>query len=403
MKKDEGVATERLLEVIRGQAVGAGGARKADVALGARMSDPSGAPEPVAGVLLTPPLGPRSWLAGRVRVGLDVGTHTVKMVRAERSPGGLRLLQAGLASVRPRGEGPEARLSAQVQAVKDLLRDLPGRREPVVTALGDPGVIVRQITLPRMPAKDLARTIPFEARKHMPYDPASVTVRYQVTREGRRGATSEVLLVGVPNRALEAHRSVLQRAGIEPYAIEVGALALVNAFLQVSRPCAEAVVLVDVGAARTVIGIQRDGGALFLRHLTLGGEALTREIQSRLGLPWEAAEEVKQGRAVEGAAHAQGVRDLVDEAMHALLRELRRSLVYYDNMSGRNGFSRILLNGGGALLEGLPAFLEENLGLPVAMMDPFQPFHGGTEAVSGGELERLRPMWTVAVGLATRR
>jgi type IV pilus assembly protein PilM len=88
--------------------------------------------------------------------------------------------------------------------------------------------------------------------------------------------------------------------------------------------------------------------------------------------------------------------------MEELLSEIRRSLAYYDYYTGRLGFSRVFVTGGGALLPGLLQSLEENLQLQVEVLDPFRGIHWDEASFPQGWVERLRPLWAGAVGLATR-
>jgi type IV pilus assembly protein PilM len=402
-KNDGGLATQRLLEVIRGRG-GMDGAPADTSQIPDAVVSPTPAVVPTAdGPFLTRARKSKSLLPGRVKVGLDVGHHWVKMVRLERTARSIRLLQMGMAEVVPRDPSPEARLDAQVDAARGLLRDVQPRRDLLVTSLSDTGIIIRQATLPRMPAKDLAQAIPFEARKHVPYESSQVVLRHQVVGEDPKTATCQVLVVAVPRAAFQRHESLLKRLGVQPYAIEVGALAVANAYLAVTRGNPDCVAIVDLGATRTVIDIQRDGGIFFCRQLPISGETFTQEIQRAFGVPYESAERVKRGKSGPGDPDIQAVMEAVRPAVDGLLMEVRRSLAYYDNMAGRRGFSRILLTGGGALLPGLGAYLQENLGLPVELMNPLAGLQWDPGDLGGGWIERALPFLGVAVGLATRR
>jgi type IV pilus assembly protein PilM len=338
-----------------------------------------------------------------VKVGLDIGTQMVKMVRLARGARGYRIVQLGLAEVSPKEDTLDARTKAQAEAIRSLLRDVQPKRDLIVTSLSDSGLLIRQATLPRMPQKDLARSIPFEARKYLPYDPAQVVLRYQVVSESRRDPTCQVLLVAVPQGAFQRHRALLEMAGVEPYAIEVGPLALANASLLFLRPSQENSVLLDLGASRTVINIMRDGETFFCRQLPASGEKLTEEIRGRLGVPAETAERLKRGRPNPGEPDSDQVFQALRPTLDSLVLEIRRSLAYYDNATGRAGFSRMLLAGGGALMPGLGKFLEENLGLAVGVMDVLKGVSWDEDQVAKGLMDRTGPLWVQALGLATRR
>ncbi len=401
--EDDLLATQRLLEVIRGER-DAGGLfprpGQGQEPTKGRGPDPS---FPREKVVLTRSLKSRHLLPGRVRVGLDVGKASVKMIRLERAGRGFRLLQMGVGAVSPKEETADAYIEAQAEVAKALLRDVHPKKELIVTSVSDSGIIIRQATLPRMPPRDFARSIQFEARKYMPYDPSQVILRHQVVADDRKGPTCQVLLVAVPKEAVERHRALLQMAGLQPYAVEVGPLALANAHLLARRDARETVVLLDLGESRTVVDICREGGVFFCRQLPISGEGFRQEIMGTFGVPREMAERLKNGEDLPDGPGPREVADALRPLMDGLLTELRRSLAYYDNITGRLGFSRVLLAGGGSMIRGLRGYLEEGLGLPVGIMDPLEGVTWDDGHLPRGWVEGTRPLWAGAVGLATRR
>jgi type IV pilus assembly protein PilM len=359
----ETMATQRLLDVIRGSPVSGNKALNSSAVPGSSQQGPPGVQSP-SDVLLSRCQAPRSRFMGRVRVGLDIGHSLVKMVKVERTARGLRLLQVGLARVKADGGDP----SSRVEAASALLGDVKGN--PVVTSLGDPDTLVRQISFPRMPLRELAHAMEFEARKHMPYDPGRMVLRHQVLSEDRNSGTCQVLLVAVAREALREHQAMLRRLGLEPHAIEVAPLALANVSILATAEQEETTVVMDMGSSATVISIHRKEGIFFCRYLPF-----TLETRDEDG-------EVEGGSALE---------DLVVET--------RRSLAYYDNVTGRMGFSRVLIGGGGAILEGIASTLEQKLGLPVELLNPMEALQWDQAQPSEQWVARTAPLWAQALGL----
>ena len=112
---------------------------------------------------------------------------------------------------------------------------------------------------------------------------------------------------------LEELERVIADAGRTACVIDVGALALQNAYAANRAGGRGATVaLLDIGASATTITIVVDRQPAFERHVSFGGHACTEALQEALQLPLEAAEHIKVGgvaedvdRAVlEGALHA---------------------------------------------------------------------------------------------------
>lgn len=362
MSKDsETVATQKLLEVIRGGPVS-----------GNPPSPPI--PEPAQAksfsflgtedVLLSPSQAPRSRFRTRVKVGLDIGHSMVKMVKVEQTPRSLRLLQVGLARVKSSSAGNPQR----VEAAAALLGNVKGT--PVVTSLGDADTLVRQISFPRMPPRQLAQAMEFEARKHMPYDPSRMVLRHQILAEDRRNSTCQVLLVAVGKEALREHQAMLHRLGLEPYAIEAAPLALANVSLLAGGDSEETMVVMDVGSSGTLISIHRKEGMFFSRYIPFGLDTGEGEFQKL------------EGSNLEG-----------------LVMETRRSLAYYDNVTGRMGFSRVMMGGGGAMLKDVASILQEKLHLPVEPLNPLAWIHWDRDTLSQDWVAETAPLWAQALGL----
>ena len=83
--------------------------------------------------------------------------------------------------------------------------------------------------------------------------------------------------------------------------------------------------------------------------------------------------------------------------MDALIKEVRRSLTYYENQTRTRGFSQIVLTGGSVQMEGFTEYLGQNLGLPVRVLDPFKKIVMGEVSIPGPPSQ-----FALAVGLALR-
>ncbi len=360
--KDQ-VATQKLLDLIRG--------RSGQEFIEERPPTQGASPWDERTVLLSRELRPRSKFGGRVKIGLDLGTKAVKMVKMERTGKGFRLLQVGIASVSQEVSMASGVQQARIEAAKALLSSW--KKEPVVTCLGDSSTLIRQISFPRMPPKELERALAFEARRHMPYDPAKMILRHQVLSEDKKTGTCQVLLVATGKDSLREHRNVLEKLGVEPDAIDVTPLALANSSLLGFSSREETIVVVDLSATGTVVVVHRIQGLFFSRHL-----------------PFAVADAVERGDAEE--------REKIGE----LAIELRRSLAYYDNVTGRMGFSRILAAGGGAMRKEVLSALEKELGLDVEVMDPCEHLEMDPELAKEEWIRETSPLWVQAMGLAMR-
>jgi type IV pilus assembly protein PilM len=120
----------------------------------------------------------------------------------------------------------------------------------------------------------------------------------------------EVLLAVARNDMLNAHLNTLQVAGLTPVAIDVEPLAVGRALLDLNKSnnfVAKNVVIVNIGATMTDVGVYKKGVLRFPRTIPIAGDNFTRAIADHLGLSLEQAEEEKR-------QHATVLMDLLSRA-----------------------------------------------------------------------------------------
>src|SRR5262245_9342508 len=106
-------------------------------------------------------------------VGLDIGSHAVKVAELESQPSkGHRLVNWGisapLAEAIVDGEIMDRQLV--IDAISNLLESRGIQTRNVVAAVSGRAVIVKKITMNRLSAEDAHQAVIWEAEQHVPYD-----------------------------------------------------------------------------------------------------------------------------------------------------------------------------------------------------------------------------------------
>jgi type IV pilus assembly protein PilM len=96
------------------------------------------------------------------------------------------------------------------------------------------------------------------------------------------------------------HLNTLEAAGLTPVAIDIEPLAVGRTLLDLDKKglANKNVVIVNVGAAITDVGVYKNGILRFPRTIPIAGENFTRAIADQLGITMEAAEEEKRDAVV---------------------------------------------------------------------------------------------------------
>jgi type IV pilus assembly protein PilM len=338
-------------------------------------------------------------------VGLDIGSSGLKAVQL--TPAGQSYRVAGLAiePVPPGAvvDGVVTDPPTVSAAVRRLFERAGIRSASVAVALPGNAAIVKRISVPAMTGGELEEAIRWEAEQHVPFPLAEVQWHYETLEcPGSAARTMDVLLVAARRETILALAAVIGDAGHTPAVVDVAPLALRNAHEVngATRP-GTTLALLDIGAHTTTVAIVENGQPAFVRHVSIGGQAYTEALQYAFDMPFEAAEDLKKqplGSEPKRADIEAAQRATTD----TLLGEIRKTLDFFRSTTGAERIDRLVVSGGGSLLEGLTDALEQRLNTPTEVLDPFRvlgtppPHDGADHDVSSRTLG-------VAVGLALHR
>lgn len=240
--------------------------------------------------------------SGGPTVGIDIGSHSIKVVECAPSRGGVAVRAMGEAPTPPGAMENNVIVDAQLlaQAVKQLLKSSNVSSKASVSSVsGQSALVVRVIEVPNMSDSELAETMRWEVERHVPFAANEVIMDFQRIARADAPADAqnmEVLLAVAQQDMIDRHVEMLFAAGLSPVAIDVEPLAVCRTYVDLSGdPRAQrTIAVVNIGANNTDIAIFRDGLLAFPRTLPLAGESLTRAIMAQMGLQAEQAEELKK-------------------------------------------------------------------------------------------------------------
>jgi type IV pilus assembly protein PilM len=344
----------------------------------------------------------------RSRIGLDVGSTAVRAAEivAGDPPALLRAAQVPL----PAGavESGEVRNpEAVAQAIRDLWQRGGIKAKQVTMGVANQRVVVREVTVPALPAKELRQSLPFQVQDLIPIPVDDAVLDYDVLDElEQEGAKMLRLLVVAAQRdMLNRLVECAQDAKLDPIGIDLVPFALIRAVgqdggLGLDEAEAGGEAIVDIGADVTNICVHERGVARFVRILPSAGRDVTTAVAGQLGISDDEAEAMKRGEAAEGTSlNAPEGETIVRSRVSNLVDEIRSSLDFYRAQTPGADVTRVLVTGGGSKMPGLLDLLRERVGTTV---EPGRAF--GKVQVRLGMDDETRadaePLLAVAVGLA---
>jgi len=322
-------------------------------------------------------------------IGLDIGSVSVKAVSLSKTPSGIKMTQLQTAAFPPGSDQTQ-----RAQVIQEVLRPLGLREIPVVTAIGGPGAVLRSIPMPKMTPQELKAALAFEAEKYIPFKAEETALDFAIVGD-RPGGRMEVLLAAAKNELVKAHLELLTASGISPYALDLEALGLANAW-EMSHPIGESEVagLVHVGARGTILAFFVGPRLQFTRETPIGGDAFTQAVAQSLQLDASQAEAIK----CQPGERSSEIRSALQGRWEEWLAQARVSFDFYEGQFGHR-VERLVLSGGSARLSQFKEWIQETTGLPTM---EWNPVSGLTSEVDPQQLQEQQITLGVAVGLAVR-
>jgi type IV pilus assembly protein PilM len=343
-------------------------------------------------------------------VGIDIGSHAIKLVRFGLRGSGHQLLNVGMLPLPPDTvvDGTIAKPLAVQETLRRLLALEKIPDKDVALALSGHSVIVKRVRMVRMSEAELAGAILFEAEQHIPFDVADVNVDFQILesrdRANGKGDQMEVLLAAAKRDRVDDLGRVARAVNLRPLVIDVDMLALINCFElnypeELGRPV---VSLVHIGASMMTVLIVKEGLSIFQRDIPFGGSQYTGALQKAFALNVEDAEVMKLGVEMGHWSQTE-VLAVLQRVTDDVVTEIQRSFDFYLATVGDEHIEKVFLSGGCARIKGLAPLLAAHLKLPVEVLAPFRQVEVPETLFDVDYLRDIGPMIAVAAGLAMRR
>ena len=339
-------------------------------------------------------------------VGLDIGSSAVKAIELKPAGKGYKVTAIGTEPIPPDSivDGAIIDGTAVVDAIRRVFESRNIKTKDVAASLSGNAVIVKKIALPAMTEAELAESIYWEAEQYIPFDIQDVNLDYQILSRGDAGGRSsmDVLLVAAKKEKIADYTGVIGQAGRNAVVIDVDAFALQNAYeVNYGTEPGAVVVLLNAGASATNINILEGDQSVFTRDISTGGNAYTEALQKELNLPFEQADQLKRGEAVDGVSF-DDARPVLRAVTENVMLEVQKTFDFYKASASFDRITKIVVSGGASRAEAFTEMLNERFQAPVVFFDPFQKvvLDGAKFQVDAAE---IGPTAAVAVGLALRR
>lgn len=338
-------------------------------------------------------------------LGVDISSTSVKLLELSRT-GDRLTVESYAVQPMPPNSVVEKNI-AEVDSVARTLADVVARsktkiKETAVAVAGS-AVITKVIDMASNLSDDaMEAQISVEADQYIPYPLDEVAIDFEVQGPSDRASDQvEVLLAACRRENVDTRVEVLEAAGLVPRIVDVEVYAMERAFAlivdQLGLDDEYTVAIVDIGATMTTLSVLAAGQTIYTREQLFGGRQLTEEIQRRYGLSVQEAGLAKK----EGGLPEDYDQEVLEPFKEAVIQQVTRSLQFFFSSTQYNDVDHVVLAGGVAALAGLASAVEEKLGTPTTVANPFKGMVI-SDKVNAAALANDAPALMIACGLAMR-
>jgi type IV pilus assembly protein PilM len=349
-------------------------------------------------------------------IGLDIGSHSIKLVGLKMTSKGPFLTYVGMKEIPPGTDKEDVDKLSQI--LKALFKEAGLATKKVRLTVSGSGVHFKRISVPSLPKAELKEAVRWEIKDHLPFPVETAQIDFHILNEYVEDNVKKLDLITVacPKHLVDRSLSIAERAGLQPIHLDVAPFALWNTLSAWDRiKKEETVALIDMGAEKTGIYIFKDGLLQFSREVTPAGADITRAVMEGIGSSGEAqpiyerSEKIKQEIGIPSEPSQERMSDksaslsklsfLVRPVLERLAAEIGRSLDYYRSQFNEERIDRILLTGGGANLKNIVSYLANELRLPVEHFNPLKKILFDSKKIDVQLLDQVGSAFTIAVGL----
>lgn len=337
---------------------------------------------------------------------LDIGNHSLKLVKLRQVKGGYFLEATGIKELPPGTiEGSEIKKrDVLIEAITTLVNQCDPSIVEVVFSMSGHGIISDKFTFKVNPNENAEELILWEAGQRSPFDVDDITLDYKILHRNNETNEIEVLLVAAKNQVMQNYIDLLYEAGLKPVIVDVDAFAINNCFALESEglPPGGVAALINVGHDLTNVTFIKDGVYHSARDISTAGDFFNKTLQRNLGLSGDEAALFLKGRST-GSIDKTKLTQSIEYAAEELSSGIDLAFSYFKSSEKNDSIDKIVLSGGGAYIPHIVEFLEKRHSTTVQVSNPLAYVQFDPGLFGGMEPQSISALLTVAIGLALRK
>lgn len=337
-----------------------------------------------------------------VVIGIDIGTHSIKLVELTGSYANPRLVTWGIAPL-PAGafsENTIANADLIADALNSLIIKSGAKGENVAVSVSSSHAITKVLGMPAdISELEMEEQISIEALHFIPYPIDEVNIDFEVLGPSTvNEQENDVLLVACRRSIVDDYIDLIEDCELGLTYIDIDTYALERVYRSqnsLGASSEQPVALFDIGSSSSHLMVIDDERVLYSRHQNFGAAQLVKLIRKEYGVSAEEAEEILQSSQPPG-----DFLTAVQEPFVEMLRqEVSRALQFFYSSSVFSNIDSVVLSGACSALNGLAGDLEIKMRTKVAVLNPIA---NATVQMNRDSINAVAPSLSIAYGLSLR-
>lgn len=358
---------------------------------------------------------------GSEPIGIDIGSSGAKLLQLRRGRSGLEAVASSRVDmdVTPAEATSDAHFVKLADAIKSSVSGAGFTGDSCVLSIDDAWLKYRSIRQPRMSDDERDGAVRLEGGQRLGFtEEQPGVVGWTTAGEVRESDAirEEVIIVGAEEALLERLVFAVAKTGMRPMAVEPGFMAVARAMTQRLRRQSDQNtlnVIIDIGLRHTSVMLTRGREVVFFKPLVFGGERVTEQVCSRMGIERETVLDLRKRRMQCGVKESDvsEIDPRVDRAMFdasrplmdELAQEIALCLRYYSVTFRGAKPEKIILVGGEANEPHLPELIERVTRTTTVVGDPMADVCIDRVIGYGHNRRSSWSPWATAAGLGLRQ
>ena len=339
-------------------------------------------------------------------LGIYISSTSVKLIELSRSGSRYKVEAYAVEPLPPNAmvEKNIAELEFVGQVIARVVTKARTTTKDAAVAVAGSAVITKTIEMDAGLSEDeLENQIKIEADQYIPYPLEEVAIDFEIQGPTARSAERvNVLLAACRKENVEVREAALALAGLSAKVVEIEAYSLVRAYGLLAEQLGNGeddltVAVVDIGATMMTLTVLHNAKTIYTREQLFGGKQLTEEIQRRYGLSTEEAGLAKK----QGGLPDDYDTEVLNPFKETVVQQVSRSLQFFYAAGQYSSVDYILLAGGTSSIVDLDLLVQQKIGTPTLVANPFANMTMSNK-VNAGALASDAPALMMACGLAMR-